>query len=84
MSREIVGVLATIIIEKTIEAAPRSPDHDVKRHCFILQLNGINNANTDNGRANKVSIVTMQIEGINVFGNLCGNASNPNKKNIKI
>lgn len=84
ISKEISGFPATTIIEKTIEAAPRSPDHDVNRHCLILHLNGISNANTAIGLAIKVSIATMQSEGMAISGNLCGNASNPSKKKIKI
>ena len=80
MSLSVTAGLTTVIIAKTIDAAPRIPDHEIRICCLILHFAGISIKDTASGRAIKVRNRAMQSAGNAIFPSCEGKESSPKRK----
>ena len=74
----------TVMIAKTIEAAPLKPHQEINNCCLNGTLNGVKQINTVNGRATKVKNSVIRIAEPIISGICDGKDNKPNKKNNKI
>ncbi len=79
-----MGAFKTTKMAKTIDEAPRRPDHDKRTFCENEQLNGFINKNIAIGRAIKVSHKKIRVAGKKMSGICDGKDNSPSKKKIKI
>lgn len=74
----------TVMIAKTIEAAPLKPHQEINNCCLNGTLNGVKQINTVNGRATKVKNSVIRIAEPIISGICDGKDNKPSKKNNKI
>ena len=72
------------IMANTMDAAPRSPDHETRSCWRIGALNGERIANTETGLATKVRNTAIASAYGRICGSCDGNDKSPSRKKISI
>lgn len=75
---------AITIMANTMEAAPLSPDQEIRMHCRREGLKGSIKRNTAMGLAAKVRKRAMARDGRKISGSRWGKDKSPSKKKINI